>query len=381
MFIFIYPIILIFSQKLAVPFHLTIKLPTILADIGIVYLLYRIGQLKSGNRLAQKYSLLYCLNPVSILISAFHGNIITVAVFFTLLTYYLFLFKKETSLIVLSGLVLGLGIGWRNFPILLLPIFLKKIKQTKQKLIFCALALFPAIITFLPFIPSSLKLIYSEVLNYNSVIDHGWLAIFRLQALKTSSNDISVQLSPFLALSKKFFLLLYFLYILYRQFINKSTSLLKDINLVFLLFYSIYAGIASQYLIWIAPFLLILNLRYYLIYSLITTISLVGFYLYFFPWLLLNSYSNLWSWRQFINIKLGLNNISVWAVLTNWLTIFSLLILIFFNRKKRRNENQGLVYLQKKVMGAKFCYFWSALIFLSIAINVIFEFFWVKAFS
>src|SRR5262249_42195193 len=78
------------SGLLGVPFHVVIKLCAIAADVGIVMVLYALGSRVFSGRTAFVSALLYALNPVSILVSAFHGNIMPLVVLLIVAAYLLF---------------------------------------------------------------------------------------------------------------------------------------------------------------------------------------------------------------------------------------------------------------------------------------------------
>src|ERR1044072_8848952 len=65
-------------------FPVWLRLPGILADIGTVLLVTRLMP-----RISTRLIILLAVNPVSILVSGFHGNTDTVMIFFIVLTIYL----------------------------------------------------------------------------------------------------------------------------------------------------------------------------------------------------------------------------------------------------------------------------------------------------
>src|SRR3989338_1575120 len=69
------PGVLLLSQWLEIPFASVIKWAPVFFDLSILIVLYRTFH-KQNQRLAVKIAWIYALCPVSILITAFHGNII-----------------------------------------------------------------------------------------------------------------------------------------------------------------------------------------------------------------------------------------------------------------------------------------------------------------
>lgn len=251
-------------------FPLIIKLPLIASDLTIVFLLYKI----SGKKIAW----IFALNPVIILITAVHGQFDTLAILMVLLAVYFY-----PRRFVISALFLGIAVAFKSYPILLLPAFLLGAKQLRSKsnyLLYALLTVLPVFVLFLPFLKSSYLQIIDKVFTYSGVSDYGWLAIYRTfiwlkDNIPFQSITGTVEL---LSLSKLLFIgsYIYFVWLLFRR--KTPLSLSFCISGIFLLFYLLYGGIASQYLFWLTPFLLIYNYRLALRYSLFASIALVFFY-------------------------------------------------------------------------------------------------------
>ena len=62
------------AQTLRLPFHFVIKWPIIMGDAGIVLLLWWQAQKRNLQNTAILLGLAYAFNPVSLLITSFHGN-------------------------------------------------------------------------------------------------------------------------------------------------------------------------------------------------------------------------------------------------------------------------------------------------------------------
>ena len=68
------------------------------------------------------------MNPVSILITGFHGNVMAIVPFLVVSAYVAAVAAEGNPnrrlLLAVSALLLGMAIGFRSFPILLIPVFL-----------------------------------------------------------------------------------------------------------------------------------------------------------------------------------------------------------------------------------------------------------------
>lgn len=268
------------SGALNIPFQLIVKLPLILADLLIGILIIKMSGQKKEKLKILLFSL-YVFNPVSILITAFHGQFDQLVILMILLAIYFLNSRKIWK----SSFFLGFSIALKIFPILLLPFFLKHLKiNNKKKIKFFLLALLPTGLIFLPFVFVNLKALIKEVFSYSGVTDYGFIAILR--AFYSSING-SFTPAPYsyylLKLSKFIFLGLYSFLTVKMWFIKRKILLLDSIMIVFCLFYFFYGGISSQYLVWLLPFLILQNQKMAIAYSFFATAALLGFYSYFFP--------------------------------------------------------------------------------------------------
>jgi dolichyl-phosphate-mannose-protein mannosyltransferase len=271
------------SRTLGIPFDVVIKLFAILADVGIVFVLYALSGKLFARRVAIGCAALYALNPVSILVSSFHGNIMPLVVLLMLTAYMLFRIDQDRNLVV-SGLVLSLAVGWRSFPILLLPFFLASIEGMAKKIRFAACVIVPVGFSMLPFAYADARAMLSEMLSYSGWgIHHGPFAIVRGLYLE-SMGQITWENPPewtwWMTSSKFAFLTLYGITVMF----SRKIGLLNGILVTFFLFYFVYSGVASQYLMWTVPFLLLADRKAtFWSYELAATYALVVFYWIFFP--------------------------------------------------------------------------------------------------
>src|SRR5262249_43807327 len=211
---------LMLSALLGIPFHVVIKLCAIAADVGIVVALYALGGRVVSGRAAVLSALLYALNPVSILVCAFHGNIMPLVVLLIVTAYLLFRIDADRNLVI-SGLLLGLATGWRTFPILLLPFFLASISGAAKKMRFAACVAVPVVVSMLPFAWVGAQPMLHEMLGYSGWgIHHGPFAILRglhLVSLGGVTWEHPAAWVPWMSASKVVFLALYGLTALFAR--------------------------------------------------------------------------------------------------------------------------------------------------------------------
>ena len=271
------------SGILGIPFHILIKLFAILSDVGIVVALYAMGVKLFPRRTAIACAVLYALNPVSILIASFHGTIMPLIVLLMLMAYLLFRADPDRNLVV-SGLLLSLAVGWRSFPILLLPFFLASLDQTVKKIRFTACVVAPVALSMIPFLWVDAKPMLHEVFSYSGWgIHHGPFGVLRglhLLSIGRVTWENPSEWTPWMSASKLVFLALYG----FAVFFSKRLGPLNGILVTLFLFDVVYSGVASQYLIWTVPFLLLTpSWVMFWCYELAATYVLVVFYWIFFP--------------------------------------------------------------------------------------------------
>lgn len=320
----------ILAALFRVPFYATIRIPGILADLSIAGALYIVLE-KKGQKNSFLWALLYALNPISILIASFHGNIMPLPVLFTFLAYIVLLFGVERKY-RLSALLLGLAIGLRGYPILLLPLFIFKLELNfKKKIEYLLYATVPTALSFIPFLIIDYRAVFREVFAYSGWIDYGFAAILRaVESLKTNMlqyglpNNLHIKLC---SLTKIIFFISFFLVL----YLMRRKKLIASILAVFVTFYFVYSGVASQYFIWILPFAFLFKdrfLKYYLIFA---TWALLNFYLLYHPRIIFGS---------FTPIKMPLRNLLFGEIVS--MSLLWLLCLVWIiSLVLRKEENKA----------------------------------------
>jgi len=273
------------SKFFKIPFYIMMRMPAIIADVCIAVTIY-VTLIKLGRKEAYSMGLLYAINPVSILISSFHGNIMPIPVLFSFLAYAVLLWGVEENY-RLSALLLGIAIGFRGYPILLLPFFLFKLEISLNKRIeYIIYSILPTTLSFLPFMLLDYKSVLREVFAYSGFTDYGLAAIIR--AVYSYVKDIRLyDLSGNLVLlmseiSKALFFFVYAILL----FTQVRKRLITSILSVFLFFYFIYTGMGSQYFLWILPFCFLVRDKMVKYYMIFVTWALVNFYWVYHPYII-----------------------------------------------------------------------------------------------
>ena len=127
-----------------------LKLPIIAFDLMAGWALWLIARIRFPEKagLALKS---WLFNPLVIFITAVWGHFDVAAVFFMLMSVYLFLSQR----LVLSAIFLALGFSTKIFPVFLLPLFFLKL-QGREKILWLFCFSFTSFIIFLPFLSREL---------------------------------------------------------------------------------------------------------------------------------------------------------------------------------------------------------------------------------
>jgi len=278
------------SVALHQPLHLVMKVFPIAADMGTAWLMFLLARARWNRFRATAVGLGYALNPVSILISGFHGNIMPVSVFFAFWAYYLFARAARTKTVILSALALGIGIGLRSWPVLLLPFFLRPGFLTwRQRILYTALAAFPSVATMLPYLLVHSESILREAFGYVSTPDFGWVGIWRgIWFLQTGQNVLPWA-AKWLSKSRFLFLSTYAVLVVAALQWSHISDTAGWIVAALLLDYTLVGGVAAQYFGWVVPFL-VFRPRFNAAFALVAGGCLITFYLTWFPEILFGRY-------------------------------------------------------------------------------------------
>lgn len=212
-----------------------LKIVNIIFDMGTLLLIYEI------SRKSIKKTLLYALNPVTILVSSLHGQFDTIPIMLILLSFYLLDKKKE----FLSILVYSTAVLIKTWPIILIFHILAKLHNKR-------------LISLLFLMPTISIVLYSFLFKINPI-----------EILKTNFQYHGLfgiwGVTYFLSFFKLSFLmqkvisfLLLITIALYGYFYTEK-NIIKGAFVFLLFFFSFTPGFSIQYLSWIIPFLILVQ--------------------------------------------------------------------------------------------------------------------------
>ena len=249
-------------QDLGIHFPFLLRLPGIIADFLVVLVLLRLT--KTDLRIPTWALALFALSPVSLMVSGFHGNTDPVMVMFLVLASLFCLRGKS----VWCGLFLALSCQIKIIPLLLLPIFF-----------FFWLSRRRAVSFSLPFVSVSLILWAEPLLKFptlfaRNVLLYGsywgiwgityWLRLTNLAMfrMETVFYDIS-PMESFVVSVLKLIIVAAVLMIAWRRRNLGERALFDSVAYAWIVFFVFAPGVCAQYMVWLAPFALVLSPVFY----------------------------------------------------------------------------------------------------------------------
>lgn len=308
---------LAFCRAHGLTFPFLIRFPGISADFVVVAALLWTTKNDTRVRIPSWALLLFALSPVSIMVTGFHGNTDPVMVMFLVLAAISTLRSKP----ILAGLFLALSCQIKIAPLLLLPV-----------LFFFWNARGGALSFLVPFVVTS-ALLWAEPLTkfpalfLQNVLSYGsfwgiwgityWLRLTNLpQFSVVSFHDLPVWESVTVTFLK-FFIISAVLMIAWRRRKLDGRAAVDSLSYCWIIFFVFSPGVCVQYMIWLAPFVLITSP---LIFGwLVATSSLFVFFFY-------NVTAGGWPWYMAISTN-QLNR--VWTPWTLWPWSVLILAMVF----------------------------------------------------
>lgn len=268
------------------PFPLLIKLPAILADVAITALVYRAGRkvwdpagppaagpagLPPVPDPAALAALLYALNPVPLYVTAYHGQFDALPLFCALLAWYWLRFHGAAAGgQLVAGLLLGLGVLDKTWPVLFLPLFLLRSSGVAARARLVAGAAIPIVAglaVYLAFWPGTLWDVLGTVLGYHAVAGWwGYTAVLNLLKAAAWQPGFAwlraLEPAVLFALADRYgtYVTLATLGLFYLTS-GRSRSLLESMLTTILLLFTVTAGFGVQYLSWVVPIALVAQQR------------------------------------------------------------------------------------------------------------------------
>ena len=293
-------------------YYLLLKIFPILGDIGSSYIIYKLSiQLNYPKSQAKKMAINFFLCPIVIIISSLWGMFDSICVFLILLSIYL-LIKKE---IILSSIILAIGTYFKMISIIFLPMYIIYLYELRN--------LNDVIKYMSTFIESFMFLALTPLIIFKWSLSEAVITILsqteRLGGVLTIFNILSLLNSLFneffsTSFMKSFYLfpLVRYLWVLgvliailiFMKILNQEPNNCKKIIMgcmfSILLFLLTRTFIAEQYVMYLLPFLILLDKKklYEDIWKLAVIFLFINFYPFTFAYLL-----NVNLWKIFVKLN------------------------------------------------------------------------------
>ncbi len=261
------------GEMVHVKFGILLRLLNIGVDLLLTFLIFVTAiRLKLDAKLL---GWLYALNPLTIIITAYHGQLDVLTIFFAFLAVYVLLFSGNDKKHIGAGLLLGVSIAIKMFTILLWPWFIARLKGWKKRVLFTILAGLPFALSFLTVLTSeNVGHAIRQVLLYGGAgAESGIILTLKVVGMERIASLYHVAGKYILLLAVCAAAVLFW----------RRLSLMEGMALSFLIAMVVAPTMGVQYFVWFLPFYLLsgfFRLRQFLIQLGILTITMGLFYLY-----------------------------------------------------------------------------------------------------
>jgi hypothetical protein len=324
-----------FFQASGLTFPVLLRLPGILADFVVLLVLLEIPKKHAEIRIPAWAMALFALSPVSLMVSGFHGNTDPVMVMFLVLAASMCLKNKPA----LSGLFLALSCQIKVVPLLFVPIFFFFWFQRRAVVLFLLSFALTCVALWCEPLLKFPALFTKNVLSYSGFwgiwgITY-WLRLTGLPEFKVVNFFHLPVLERVVITILKWVIIAAVLLIAWRRRKLSGKRLFDSLAYSWIIFFVFAPSVSAQYLVWLAPFVLVLSPVFY--GWLAASCSLFLFFFYNvtaggFPWyfaMSTNELNTVWTpW-------------SLWP----WLVLIAGLV-VLWHEAKRANPSLRLFSLR-----------------------------------
>jgi hypothetical protein len=268
-----------FAQENGITFPFLLRLPGIVADFVVVCALLVLRKREPRLRIPTWALFLLAVSPVSLMVSGFHGNTDSIMVMFLVLAVCQCVRDQPIS----CGIFFALSCQIKIVSLLCLPVFLFFWLQ-RRSLLSCVL---PLILTTLVFWSEPLlhyPLAYARnVFGYGSfwglwgmtywLRQTGWAEFSRASFFGLSSAQNLI-----VSLLKLTIIVVVIILAWRRRKMVRGRALFASLAYTWVIFFVLSPGIGAQYLVWAAPFILVLSPQFYAFFTAGSSLFLFFFY-------------------------------------------------------------------------------------------------------
>lgn len=266
-------------------FPFWLRLPAIVADTASLWIVWQLLSSRFSEPRVRWGLLLLAASPVLLLVSGFHGNTDPVMIFFLLLSVWL----TDRSSDLAAGAAFGLAMCVKVVPLIALPVLFFYRSGQRRRVLFSAAAIAVILVCWSPYLYQNPMAIFHQVFGYKSDYGHWGFSYFFMhfrhfphrahvayQRLGGAAIISSIALAAF--------------------FVNRFESrpaLYRQVGAAFFLFLAVSNGFGVQYLAWLVPWTVGLDLLSVAFFQLASGVFLFLTYNYWsggFPWYLADAF-------------------------------------------------------------------------------------------
>jgi len=268
-------------------FPVLLRLPGIVADFIVVMVLLEVSNSNPEFRIPRWALALLALSPVSLMVSGFHGNTDPIMVMFLVLAAYACLRDKPA----LSGLFLALSCQIKIVPLLLVPIFFffwfhrRKVASFLFLFVLIFVSLWSYPLVKFPVVFAKNVLSYSGCWGVWGITY--WLRLTGLQKFGVV-GFFNLPVFEYIVINAlKLVVIIAVLTIAWRRRKLDARQLFDSVAYSWIVFFVFSPCVCAQYMVWFAPFVLVLSP---LCYSWLTASSALFLFFFYhitageFPW-------------------------------------------------------------------------------------------------
>jgi len=262
-------------QDLGIHFPFLLRLPGIMADFLVVLVLLRMT--KTCLRIPIWALALFALSPVSLMVSGFHGNTDPFMVLPLVCAVWMSLRSRPT----LAGLFFALSCQVKIVPLLLLPAFVFLwLSQGKVREFLTPVAITTAILWSEPLLNFPM-LFVKNVLAYGSYWGMwGITYCLRLTGSPQFSRVSFFDLEPGQTLVitvLKMIIVIAAVIMAWQRRHARGLAFVETLAWTWLTFFILAPGVCPQYMVWLAPFILLASPSLYVAVAISSSIFLFAF--------------------------------------------------------------------------------------------------------
>jgi hypothetical protein len=298
------------TNATGLPYVIAIKMPALLADVALTGVVYLAVKRKTNRESATYRALLYALNPVSVLVTVYHGQFEAITLLLAALAWWAWDEGRRWR----SAVALGFAVLNKTWPVILLPLFFIRLPSWRARAVYGLISLgIPAlfVIGYLLYFDADPMPMLRRALTHRGVAGY-WGPGAVLSSLAQTLPELQPLVDGLFGLRNG----LLAAAVLFALWWTRREPVLEAIVTTLLALLAVTVGFGIQWLLWIVPFALLAGedlwlKRYSLAGALMLTVHLYGLHLY--PWL------NEWLTPATANWVIRLSALPVWIIVVLWM--------------------------------------------------------------